>query len=89
MPAFASNEPLALNSELLSKPSQHAKHSFWDGDMPTETLAEQEYGYNPVRSFWRAWVQYEVERKSLAKRLSGRLKIFSRCETDLTTKRTE
>lgn len=42
MPVFIlSNEPLALDLDLLSKVSQHALHSSWDGNMPMETLAEQ------------------------------------------------
>lgn len=35
------NEPLALDPDPLSKASQHARHSSWDGNVPVETLAEQ------------------------------------------------
>lgn len=35
------NEPLALDPDPLSKASQHARQSSWDGNVPVETLAEQ------------------------------------------------
>lgn len=41
MPVFMSNEALALDLDLLSKVSQHAQHSSWNGIAPMETLAEQ------------------------------------------------
>lgn len=41
MPVFVSHEALALDLDPLSKGSQHAQHSSWDGNVPVETLAEQ------------------------------------------------
>ena len=62
MPVLMSNEPLAPDLELLSKLSQHAQRSSWDGDMPIETLAEQNM-VTTLRCFVETGLLYWEEEK--------------------------